>query len=438
MLVVKKKKGLTIKKRLDTAKNAVKTMKSPTEPPVQEPEIPAPTPKKTLVPTTILRKPVETIQPKSKPKKPVIKAPPRGDIKSIDFTITNPEEVRNLSVCEITTAKMRDILYEGDTKNSDRFKTTINTLKDERMGTIEYGESCATCGEPWNVCTGHPGHIELGRHIVHPFMTKFLIKMLNCICHKCASCLLLSEQLSLFLPEIKNKRKLERLDAIVEYCKDVKVCKSFRVVEKQPEIQITSDSDDEDDVEYITQCNEPRYHYWIDDKNRVYYYFNKKEQSVEISPNDLFRLLSAVTDEDAQKLGLEPGVRPEWMIIDVLMVSPPCSRPYVMAKGVKHEDDLTYKYSDILKIIGKLKELEIQENKGKDVLLKKQDLVNNLNYNIATLMDNSKNKSKPNSGKPYKGYSERISGKKGLFRGNLRGKRVDFSARTVIGGDYDT
>lgn len=364
--------------------------------------------------------------------KHVVRKPPRADLDCIEFALMDPDDIRKMSVCQITEAKMREISLDVENVN-ERVKTYTNTLKDERMGTIEHREECITCGELWDVCPGHPGHIELGRYIVHPLMVKFLIKMLNCICHKCASCYLSTEQLDLFLPEIKQKEKMERLDVIVKYCSDVKVCKSHRVITHGEFLD--SDSDDEDEVSYPTQCNEPRFHYWIDDKNHVFAYFKKKEHSVEVSPYELHRLLSAITCEDSIKLGLNPGVRPEWMIIDVINVLPPCSRPYVMAKGLKHEDDLTYKYSDIIKIINKLKDVEDDEKKGKNVTMKKQELINNLNYNVATLMDNSKNKAKPNSGKPYKGIQERISGKKGLFRAHLRGKRVDYSARTVIGGD---
>jgi len=365
--------------------------------------------------------------------KHVVRKTPRADLDTIEFGLMNPDDIRKMSVCQITEAKMREIPLDTE-KSGERVKTYTNTLKDERMGTIEHREECVTCGELWDVCPGHPGHIELGRYIVHPLMAKILIKVLNCICHKCASCYLSTEQLNLFLPEIRQKEKMERLDSITKYCSDIKVCKSHRVITRGDFIDSDSDSDS-DEVSYPAQCNEPRFHYWIDDKNHVFAYFKKKEHSVEVSPFELHRLLSAVTDEDSRKLGLNHDIRPEWMIIDVINVLPPCSRPYVMAKGLKHEDDLTYKYSDILKIINKLRDIEDEEKKGKNVTLKKQDLINNLNYNIATLMDNSKNKAKPNSGKPYKGIQERISGKKGLFRAHLRGKRVDYSARTVIGGD---
>ena len=372
---------------------------------------------------------------------PIVRVPPfKTQIDCMEFGIMDPDDVRKMSICEVKDSKMREIPPEYNVKTSERVKTYTNTLRDERMGTIEHREECVTCGETWDVCPGHPGHIELGRYIIHPLMTKILLKVLNCICHKCASCYVLTEQLDLFLPEIKSKTRMERLDAIFNYCKDVKVCKSHRVIQHNI-LKFTDDSGDDgsdtdvDDVEYDAQCKEPRINYCMDERNRMFYYFKKKDQMVEISPKDIHRLLSAITIEDSLKLGLNPDIRPEWMITDVISVLPPCSRPYVMAKGVKHEDDITYKYSDILKIIHNLNEIEEEERKGKDVTLKKQDQINSLNYNIITLMDNSKNKAKPNSGKPYKGIQERISGKTGIFRGNLTGKRVDFSGRTVIAGD---
>lgn len=369
------------------------------------------------------------------PKKPQ-RYVPIASINTIDFSITNPDDIRKMSVCEVKEGKIRDIDTSCVSKTtSEKIKTYANTLKDERMGTIERGENCVTCDETWDVCPGHFGHIELGRYMVHPLMAKILVKLLNCVCHKCASCYLLDGQLKL-LPEIYHKEKMERMDAVFEYCKDIKGCKSERVVNNSVSgMNVDDDEESDDDVDYDAQCNEPRVHYWMDDINRIYYYFKKKDKSVEIYPHDIHRLLSAVTKEDCLKLGLNPSIRPEWMIIDVISVLPQCSRPYVMSRGTRHEDDLTYKYSDILKIIATLDKLDDEEKKGKNVTLKKNDQMKNLTYNITTLMNNSKNRAKQNSGKPYKGIEERITGKKGILRQNLRGKRVDFSARTVIAGD---
>ena len=66
------------------------------------------------------------------------------------------------------------------------------------------------------------------------------------------------------------------------------------------------------------------------------------------------------------------------------------------------------------------------------------DLRRNLQYYVATLMDNQipgQPVQKHKSGKPLKAISQRLKGKEGRIRGNLMGKRVDFSARSVITPD---
>jgi DNA-directed RNA polymerase II subunit RPB1 len=135
-------------------------------------------------------------------------------------------------------------------------------------------------------------------------------------------------------------------------------------------------------------------------------------------------------------LSLPPEyARPDWFVMTVLPVPPPHVRPSVAFDSInRSSDDLTYKLGDIVKINNHLKRQE-QQGAADHVL---QEMAELLQYHCVTLIDNDLPgipKSMQRSGKAIKSIRQRLVGKGGRIRGNLMGKRVDFSARTVITGD---
>jgi len=129
--------------------------------------------------------------------------------------------------------------------------------------------------------------------------------------------------------------------------------------------------------------------------------------------------------------------RPEWMILTVLPVPPPTVRPSVVmgaTSGARGEDDLTYKLAEIVRANQNVQRCE-QEGAPEHVIREFESL---LQYHIATYMDNDiagQPKAMQKGNRPVKALRSRLKGKEGRLRQNLMGKRVDFSARTVITGD---
>jgi len=123
------------------------------------------------------------------------------------------------------------------------------------------------------------------------------------------------------------------------------------------------------------------------------------------------------------------------MILTVLPVPPVTVRPSItLESGQRSEDDLTHKLVDIIRI-----NQRFQENReaGAPQLII-EDLWELLQYHVTTFFDNSVSGIPParhRSGRPLKTLSQRLKGKEGRFRGSLSGKRVNFSARTVISPD---
>lgn len=158
-----------------------------------------------------------------------------------------------------------------------------------------------------------------------------------------------------------------------------------------------------------------------------------------ITAEQALAIFRSISTSDIFDLGLNNDyARPEWMIITVLPVPPPPVRPSISmdgsGQGMRGEDDLTYKLGDIIRANGNVRQAQ-QEGSPQHIL---QDFEALLQYHVATYMDNDiagQPQALQKSGRPVKSIRARLKGKEGRLRGNLMGKRVDFSARTVITGD---
>ncbi|RYE36144.1 MAG: hypothetical protein EOP48_29830, partial [Sphingobacteriales bacterium] len=125
--------------------------------------------------------------------------------------------------------------------------------------------------------------------------------------------------------------------------------------------------------------------------------------------------------------------KPKNLIVTVLPVAPPQVRPTVdRGGGMFSEDDLTYQYQFILKSNIRLREC-IEKGEPSHVV---REWLHTLQFYVTTFSKNDyPRKSTHKNGRPIKSIRDRISSKEGRIRGNLMGKRVDFSARTVISPD---
>ncbi|KIJ45198.1 hypothetical protein M422DRAFT_251383 [Sphaerobolus stellatus SS14] len=155
------------------------------------------------------------------------------------------------------------------------------------------------------------------------------------------------------------------------------------------------------------------------------------------TPAECWNVLKKIPSSDIALIGLnEEYARPDWMILTVLPVPPAAVRPSIAVDGgtVRSEDDLTFKLTDILKASANVRRCE-QEGAPAHVTSEFEQL---LQFHVATYMDNDIAgipQALQKSGRPLKAIRARLKGKEGRLRGNLMGKRVDFSARTVITGD---
>ncbi len=145
--------------------------------------------------------------------------------------------------------------------------------------------------------------------------------------------------------------------------------------------------------------------------------------------NEALKRLQVV---ESFRSSVEKGInRPEWMIMKIIPVTPPELRPLVPLDGGRFAtSDLNDLYRRVIIRNNRLKRL--MEIKAPEVILRNEKRM--LQEAVDSLFDNSRKSSavKSDSNRPLKSLSDSLKGKQGRFRQNLLGKRVDYSARSVI------
>ena len=324
-------------------------------------------------------------------------------IDELQFGLFSPQELRRLSVVEIQTA---------DTYDEDG-APIMSGLMDGRLGTLEPRQRCKTCGNTAIRCPGHFGHVELAVPIIHIEFTKIIHNLLGATCRNCGRTTLPEERLEKIRKRIQRARKLlgEVPDSIFK--------------------KVLKDAKSKD----CPHCGTPQYKIVFEKPTR----FREEVAeggSPQLTPSIVRERLERIPDEDLELFGFHPKTaRPEWMVLQVLPVPPVYVRPSItLESGIRSEDDLTHKLVDIIRINQRLKE---NMEAGAPTLII-QDLSELLQYHVNTYFNNEASGIPParhRSGRALKTLSQRLKGKEGRFRSNLSGKRVDFSARTVISPD---
>ena len=349
----------------------------------------------------------------------------KGIIKKIDrinFGLMSPEQIREMSVVKIE---------RPDTYDEDGYPIESG-LMDSRLGVIDPSLKCRTCGEKGGECQGHFGMIELARPVIHVGFGDDIHKILRSTCSECGRVLLDEDEIEEYTEKIEELHKSG--ESVEEIVKEVyKICKDRKTKEvcphcgaEQEDIKIVKPIDI---IEVRKQYDE--FGELITDDNGT-----PRTEDYDLTASEVREKLQRIPDEDAYVLGVNPEVaRPEWMVLTVLPVPPVTVRPSItLDTGERSEDDLTHKLVDILRINQRL--IENMDAGAPQLIV--EDLWKLLQYHVTTYFDNEASGVPParhRSGRPLKTLAQRLKGKEGRFRSNLSGKRVNFSARTVISPD---
>lgn len=287
-----------------------------------------------------------------------------------------------------------------------------DSVYDERMGVIENGKQCVSCGRTNKACSGHYGCIKLARPIFHPMYLRYICMFLNMVCKKCS-------RLVVTMEHVRMDAVQRTLESVHEYVKTVDEC---------------------------YHCSMPRCTYSLIEnvlvENKYSQSDKTKKETVNVIPEDALIVFSNMVTDDIKIMGINPDMlHPRSLVMEYISVLPVRMRPYIYLDGVMCDDDLTIMYQTIVKqnniLLSKDSSLEDKSSLGdKSSLEDKTRAMKTLEFTVSAMFNNSHGRAKHNNGgRPIKGIKERISGKEGIIRNNIMGKRVNQSARTVIGPD---
>ena len=321
-------------------------------------------------------------------------------VRSITFSVLSPKLIKKMAAAKIVTPELYD--KEGYPVDGG--------LMDIRLGVIDPGLRCKTCGSKLKECIGHFGHIEFARPIIHIKFVNIIMTLLKCTCRDCGRILIQDNKIGK-TKEILNQ--VEKEGGIEDRRRKVKeIITGLKTVNKCP------------------ACKSKQKKLSLEKPTTFL------EEDKRISPIEIRARLERIPDSDCEIFGLKvPHVRPEWMVLTVLPIPPVTMRPSItLESGERSEDDLTHKLGDIVRINQRLFE---NINAGAPEIIV-EDLWDLLQYHVTTFFDNNVAQLPParhRSGQPLKTLTERIKSKEGRIRHNLAGKRTNFSARTVISPD---
>nr|CAD7194309.1 unnamed protein product [Timema douglasi] len=353
-------------------------------------------------------------------------------VTSRDPRLTEAERRRRMSVTEGGIRFPET--YEGG-------RPKQGGLMDPRQGVIDRNSRCQTCAGNQTECPGHFGHIDLAKPVFHVgFLTK-TIKILRCVCFYCSKLLVSPTNPKIKEVVVKSKgQPRKRLTFVYDLCKGKNIC------EGGDEMDIQKDNPDDPNnqqASLFTSCSprkgghggcgryQPNIRRAGLDLTAEWKHVNEdsQEKKISLSAERVWEILKHIVDEECFILGMDPKfARPVLDDYD----SP--ARPTAVCQACRRHDDLTHKLADIIKSNNELLRNE-QAGAAAHVL---SENIKMLQFHVATLIDNDMPglpRAMQKSGKPLKAIKARLKGKEGRIRGNLMGKRVDFSARTVITPD---
>ena len=330
-----------------------------------------------------------------------------GDtIIGVQFGIANPDDILSRSAVEVTTDK---------TYNSQI--PIAGGVFDPRFGVTDHGKICPKCKQTNLLCPGHFGHIRLARPVyLYQFLDQ-IQQLLGVVCLACSNPYLPDEDLEQIATLAKGIQRFEIVRNDTTYFKtglkktnyECPKCKAaiIKKVSKYPgsiaSLQLELFND---------------------------------EEPTRIQAELVLRCFERITDYHVDIMGFNSKFsRPNWMVCTVLAVPPLTVRPSVVGDdNQRMEDDLTHQLITIIRDNNTLRE-KIDKGESADIIDKYTTL---LQCGVAAYIDNDIKglpQAAQRSGRPLKTLKSRLGAKSGRVRGNLMGKRVDYSARSVITPD---
>ena len=381
-------------------------------------------------------------------------------IKEIQFGVFSPNEISKLSVIECINHSLYDI-------NNKSIPIPFGP-NDRRLGVNRKDSECTTCGKKIENCPGHFGYVRLSLPIFHIGFFKKIIEILRCICKNCSRILLPEEEkknikvLASKMKILSSKKKKDLSANILKLCAKVKVCPycgalngKIKHVQGIANPTIIVHEIDKKDLEKNENA-ENFFKKKFESSNILYSLKTKMNLNanrqlisfdsilnnssittiaIELTSPYVYNLFSHIPPEDIIFFGMDSeNSSPVNLLLQYILVPPLPIRPTVSTGDKINEDDLTAKIKQMIETNNYMKKCIIEGTSNTKKLM--DDLVILQSLHSYYIDSNTKGIDKNIvQNKQIRSLCTRLKGKKGRFRGNLSGKRVDFTGRTVISPD---
>mmetsp|Transcript_17922 Transcript_17922/g.35690 ORF Transcript_17922/g.35690 Transcript_17922/m.35690 type:complete len:1416 (-) Transcript_17922:69-4316(-) len=362
--------------------------------------------------------------------------PSPKQISHLQFGLLSPSDMQRIAEFQVTS---RDLF------TMPQRSPAINGVLDPRLGVSDKVSTCSTCKLKLADCAGHFGYIRLALPCFHIGYIKHTLNILQCICKTCSRVLLTDGERKAMLKKMRNPRtdvlgKASVFKKVWEKCKKTHQCPhchkpngTVKKVHGAPTLKIVHERFKgrymEGEVEDFLQS----LHGAMQSNPEINH--GLKVAVENLLPTRVLELFKGIPDEDCEVMWVAPWIgRPENLVLENLLVPPVPIRPSVAMDvgGGSNEDDLTVKLLEIINVNVAL-ELNMKLNPQTKTIMEGWDV---LQSQVAQYINGDMPGLKKEMGhKSIRGVCQRLKGKQGRFRGNLSGKRVDFSARTVISPD---
>ena len=263
------------------------------------------------------------------------------EIEQITFGIFSADEIKKMAVCKVDNPKLCNV-----DKGS-----AYGTVYDPRMGTVENGTNCDTCGNGVWDCPGHFGYIELNEPVIHPLYYKQVVSLLRCFCIKCFKLLITEDQIK--LNNLHRSKGIKRFAKILEKLEKIDMCSHCS--HPQPDIKHT-----------------------ISDNiiSMVYKDKEKGKISIVLQVNEIKKIFDNVNIDDVKLLGFNPDlVQPKNLILTMFPVIPTCfvENTFVLTNnGYKYiqdvdKNDMLYTHTGSFR---KINDFQIKIHEGEIINIK--------------------------------------------------------------------
>ncbi|WCJ25207.1 DNA-directed RNA polymerase III subunit 1 [Euphorbia peplus] len=364
-------------------------------------------------------------------KKPYIEDVGPRKIKSMKFSMMSSSEIVKAAECQVHLGKYYDA----------QRKPEPGGLLDTRMGAANKNSTCDTCGAGFHECPGHFGYLNLVLPVFNVGYMGNILDILKCVCKSCSRILLdessCKEQLKKMRnPKMEPLKKTECVKKMVKKCSTMASskaavkcmrCGEMNGMVKKAGSAVSIIHDRSKLIKgFVEECRSAISH-TRESKAPV------NLATYILTPVKVLSIFKRIPEEDCEMLGLCD--RPEKLIITNIPVPPISIRPSVIMDGSQsHENDITERLKEIIHANASLGSELLEGRKSAnrysdswDILQAEVALYINSDVRVPSNVEPGK--------KTLSGFVQRLKGKQGRFRGNLCGKRVEYTGRTVISPD---